>query len=179
AFISCIYYASIEVALEGNGDMLSLNEIYNIMKVDVKGNAKGKKIINDPILRGLLDLDINKDISSLYVKKYLQCCKLEYKNKEPIRLNTEENNILCNEIIKVMQKKNICFNSTITSKVTGVIYYLIQLKYGNNMLKKNKKYYSDVFKIGQDTFITIYNTLISVDVKNILVNEIPELSNKF
>lgn len=161
AFAACIYYSSIEC-----GHILSPIEIIKILGLKVRGISRGKKILLVASKKGKITLPSDYELHKLYVKKYLNVCDENIKNLN-CDINTQENIDFCIELIEFMLENNIVYNSTIPSICVGVIYYLLYNKYGKLCIRKKRDMY-DYTQVGQNTFIKVYNSLISADIQSII-----------
>lgn len=85
-------------------------------------------------------------------------------------INTPANRSYCINLVELMLDQNIAYNTTIQSKCIAAVYYLIETFYCKiSSVKERKKYFKTLVDVGESTFIKIYNTLISEDVYEVIV----------
>lgn len=158
-FAALLFYSSIEL-----GNILTIKEVSQIMGLHLKkGISKGEKFIIEAVIDGKLELNFNTPIHELYVQKYLQLYKVN-----GVNINTPSNRKFCINIVEAMIEYNIAYNAVIYSKCIAVVYYLIKLKYPTSEFIQKKNLFSEVMGVCENTYMCIYNTIISSDTQRLI-----------
>jgi hypothetical protein len=160
------------------GNILTDKEVAKITGLSDTKLSRGSKFVIDAILAGRIEnIDLSETLYPLYIKKYLSLYDLNYFRREeepqlPFKdINDPMNRSYCNNMIEVMLDMNIAYNTTIHSKCIAVVYLLIENFYSQyGSAKERKKYFTSIAEVGESTFIKIYNSLLSEDVFQILID---------
>jgi hypothetical protein len=165
-----IYLTSIK-----QGKIMTYKEIKALFSNKKFKFSKGMKIISNALLYGNIEperLAIGEKIHDQLISKYLKIYDpefyLEDGNVMDRNINTIANRKFCITVIEVMLKQNIAYNAVIQSKCIAVVYYLIKNKYNHENESAQRKYFSSIVDMGENTYIRVYNTLISTDTQRVL-----------
>jgi len=172
-FLALLHHISVR-----NDMILTPREVQKIMCDSNCKFSKGNKIIIQAVLDDILDRNKVSFGIELYDKliiKYLMMYDpefyLEDGNLSRRNINNTRNHKLCINMIQVMLEENIAFNSIIQTKCIAVVYYLIKEEYNYDQDEKaQKKYFTQLVGVGENTYIKVYNTLIRRDVQKIFIN---------
>lgn len=171
-FLALLHHVSIR-----NEKILTPKEVQKIIGKSNCKFSKGNKIIIQATLDGVMDRDkvsFGTDIYKQLIIKYLNLYNPKFylgdKDSEDLHINTARNRKFCVDMIEVMLDKNIAFNAVIQTKCIAVVYYLIKNAYDIDDDKLQKKYFTRLVDVGENTFIKVYNTLLRSDVQKILVD---------
>jgi hypothetical protein len=167
-FAELLRYASIETR-----NILTTKEISELMGMQNSKFAKGNKFIIEALMDGKIDIDISKNVYNLYISKYLCAYNPDFAfvDMDPYKnINNQCNRKFCSDLIEVMLDNNIAHNTVIHSKCIAVVYFLIRIRYPYPDEAAQKKYFLSIVNIGENTFIKIFNTLISKDTQQLLID---------
>lgn len=158
-----------------NGNILTISETQKIVGAGCKYSI-GNKIIIKAVLDGNISRDkvsfgteIHKQLISKYLGIYDPKFYLNDGNLEMRHINTPENRKFCFKVIKIMLEQNIAFNALLSSKCIAVVYYLIKEKYNYVEDERlQKKRFTELVCVGENTFIKVYKTLKCSDVQKLI-----------
>jgi len=160
-FAALLYYTSINM-----GQILTQKEIKSILNGEIKF-SKGVKIISNALLHEEIQRDkivVGVKIHNLLLAKYLNIYDPEfYLNDGNINnrnINDNTNRRFCSTMIDFILTRNIAYNAVIHSKCIAVVYYLIKHKYLYDDEKAQKKYFTSIVEVGENTYMKVYQTLI-------------------
>jgi hypothetical protein len=169
-FATMLYLVSIKM-----DRILAQNEIKQILGKGFKF-SKGYKIISNSVLNGEIEAErigIGMKIYSQLISKYLSVYDPKFYlndgNSGDRNINNNRNRKFCITIVEVMLDRNIAYNATIQSKCIAVVYYLIKnnSEYRYEDETAQRKYFTSIVNVGENTFLKVYNTLISRDTQRI------------
>lgn len=163
-----------------NGNILTIRETQNIVGQTGCKYSVGNKIIVKAVLDGYLDrekvsfgTEIHKQLISKYLSIYDPKFYLDDGNLELRHINTPENRKFCFKVIKIMLEQNIAYNALISSKCIAVVYYIIKEKYNYPEDERlQKKRFTELVNVGENTFIKVYNTLRCSDTQKLIVKHL-------
>jgi hypothetical protein len=141
----------------------TIKDISTLFGMNKHGISEGKKFIIRAIFDGKVDIDLDKPIHHLIIKKYLERIIINGQN-----LYTPGNAAHCKCIVDCMLEYNIAFNSTLQSKCVGVVYYLVQRLHPKAEIIRKQKNFSREVDISENTYTIVYNALISSDTQAII-----------
>lgn len=176
-------------------NILTDKEVARILGLPDTKLSRGSKFVIGALLAQKVNIDLCRPIHHLYIKKYLNLFDTNYfeRIKEPSAsdktshdadladlvnssvnvvkdINTPANRAYCINMVELMLDQNIAYNTTIQSKCIAAVYYLVEAFYSKiGTVKERKKYFKSLVDVGESTFVKIYNTLISEDVYNVIV----------
>lgn len=167
-FAMILYYKSICM-----GKIMTYKEIKLLFKDEFRF-SKGSKIISNALLRGEIrpeDIGAGMKIHDQLIAKYLSIYDYDFQlndgNVSGRNINTDMNRKFCITVVEIMLQKNIAYNTIIQSKCSAVVYYLVRQNYRRDEAKQ-RKYFAGLVDVGENTFMTVYMTLLTDDVQRIL-----------
>jgi hypothetical protein len=169
-----------------NGNILTIRETQNIVGQSGCKYSVGNKIIVKAILDGYLDREkvsfgeeIHKQLITKYLSIYDPKFYLDDGNLEMRHINTPENRKFCFRVIKIMLEQNIAYNALMSSKCIAVIYYIVKEKYNYpDDERYQKKKFTELVGVGENTFIKVYNTLRCKDTQRLLVKHLKMIRDR-
>ncbi len=166
-FAVLLYYTSIK-----QGRIMTFNEIKLMIKSKEFKFSKGTKIMSNALLHGIIEPDVVAAGVKIYdqlIAKYLSIYDPEFylndNNPTKRNINNDSNRRFCLTMIEIVLHKNIAFNSVIQSKCIAIVYYLVRNRYEYDDEIKQRHYFSSIAGVGENTYIRVYNTLISRDAQ--------------
>lgn len=165
-FAYLLYLSSIQ-----HKEILLQSEIRELLGKKIKYSS-GLNIITSAIFDERIDLnlDIDDELYPLLIIKYLNAFNINFNNpNKPFKnFNNDLSRKKCCLMIEIMLNNNLAYDSCLISKCLGIIYYLIIKKYSQFIEPKPKDiraYFKTIVDVSEDSYIKVYNLLISSDVK--------------
>lgn len=177
-FAACLLLTSIN-----DHYILTEKDLVVMLGLSTSGISKGMNLIIDYDIFHQLDINLDEFHHASIIRRYLGNID-NYDNKKgllhPKYINTTEYIEFGIELIDIMLDNSIAYDTYITSKCAGVVYYIIckfklaETKQDLTETKKRKgtdKIKSKVAQcvdVGQSTIVKVYNTLASPLCQDIL-----------
>jgi hypothetical protein len=169
-FAACLKYACKEL-----GFNLTDREIINYVGLKVEGTSTGETFLLKHIISNDKDVQLDKMNYRNVIYRKLRNFEFEMPFTDPTTslvyykkqaIDNEENIDFCCELIEEMLDKNIGCNTYLTTKIAGVIYYLLVFK--KYSTKLGKKVVAGKLGIGQHSMIKAYNLLCTEECQEVL-----------
>lgn len=166
-FAILLFYTSIK-----QGRIMTFNEIKTLLKNKKFKFSKGTKIMSNALLCGIIEperIAVGVKVYDQLIAKYLHTYDPEFYlddgNQSKRNINNGSNRKFCMTMIEIVLNNNIAFNSVIQSKCIAIVYYLVLSRYKYCDEVKQRHYFSSIVGVGENTYIRVYNTLISPDAQ--------------